>query len=310
MFWPVSDEKGHVKGASVRLPFSNFQMALVHVRPTAETLLVRTGAGGDSSTMMTMMMHRCSAADTAASGYSHRPTGTGSGSNKDRRWLLRVSLLLSLGLCFCMAMASSSLAAGYSAIARRRQNQPRDGANNNSMNKASAAPSLGLRLTLDDTAQDRHTFCQRHERNKMRHTIWNAIGHSVGNNKMRSRITSAVDPVECAEFCHGKAPGQCFLAHPLCSGWSREEQTSGIDESLLASASSSHDRVHPDKVLASVSKGRFLATKKVISGDMKLKCKKAVDTLLAELKEHAKKDFDVPCQRLLQKLVSVACFVL
>jgi hypothetical protein len=96
----------------------------------------------------------------------------------------------------------------------------------------------------------------------------------------------------------------------LCSGWSREEQTLGNDGSLLASASSSHDQVHPDKVLASVSKGRFLATKKVISGDMKLKCKKAVDTLLAELKEHAKQDFGAPCQRLLQKQVSVACFVL
>jgi hypothetical protein len=338
MMWPVSDEKGHVRGAAVRIPFTTCLIALVRVQPAAaETLVVRTGPRYAGPTAAGYSVHSTS---------PHRLTRPHDDPHHHRRSLAAVGRTIGrylLGLWFCIAAATTASVATNRNNHQQRRYPTKNSSSGENDRAPHQPPSLGLRLMLDDNSMattqrdDHQLFCHHEERVQMRRMLWAAIGHpnildQDFNNNMRTRkriVTTnennnnnnnqaGNNALECAEFCQNKA--YCFVGHVLCPGWQREESSAttavtGPQERLVSSNSFTSNSIadgiqpHPESVLASVSRGRFLATKRVISGAMKLQCKNAVDTLLTNLKDHAHV-FRTPCQRLLQRQVSVACFVL
>lgn len=163
---------------------------------------------------------------------------------------------------------------------------------------------LGVRLGLDDKQFDPNAFCTKSERKKIRLSLWNAMGHRI------RQVRKSGKPFDkCLELCQDSSPGNCFLSHPECHGWSSVTESSPIEGSL---ASDSYVDPNPDALpVDNVTGGRFLSTaaRNVITPSMKRNCRSSKDAIVAELKTLAPR-LQPSCQRLLRKEINISCFIL
>lgn len=161
---------------------------------------------------------------------------------------------------------------------------------------------LGVRLGLDDKQFDPNAFCNKSERKKIRLALWNAMGHPIRQVRRSGRPFD-----KCLELCRDSSPGNCFLSHPECHGWSSLTESSPIEGYL---ATDSFADPNPDaEPMSNVTGGRFLTTRNVITPSMKRNCQSSKDAIVRELKILAPR-LQPSCQRLLRKEIDISCFIL
>lgn len=159
--------------------------------------------------------------------------------------------------------------------------------------------SLGVRLGLDKQF-DANAYCVADERTKLRETIRRAVG--LQTRKLRD----SQQLQQCVELCDDSAPGHCFLAHKECQGWRRLQESSSVGDSLA------DDFVDPDPnaaILQNVSGGRYMASKRVVTPEMREACNEVSDKVVESLHKLTGV-LDAPCKRLLRKEVEIECFLL